>query len=201
MDMIEKIELFRQNRLPYIHRHILNPPNNHHSIIGQWERWWNEDTNIYNANRGVFDESITCDGRRADMMFLEESSNSFEIKGVAEIENSNNIIDILEKLDTLEKYDNSPKKFPDLEFVILCNAITVEDNKYNYLLNLLKEARNKSKNSDLFWIIYILKIFNNPEHNMKFNIPGDSSECLEYKNQGSYAILQFGKDIKIENYI
>lgn len=202
MNIVEQIELFRQKRLPYICAHILNPPNNHHSIIGEWGRWWIEDTNKNNTNRGIFDESIGCEGRRADIMFLEETSdNLFEINGVAEIENNNNTIDVLKKLDTLKIYDELSKKFPDLKFVILCNTITINDDNKDHLSSILKYAQKKSEDSDLFWIIYIIKIFKNFENHREFNISDSNlDDNFEYKNQSSYVILQYGKIVKKENY-
>ncbi len=74
MDLSKQIELFQKNRISYLQKHILNPPNNHHAIIDQWIRWWIEDTNESSDERGVFDEAKACKGgRHADLMFLEKS--------------------------------------------------------------------------------------------------------------------------------
>ncbi len=210
MDIIDQLELFQKNRVPYLQKYVLNPPNNHNSIISQWARWWIEDTNDSGANRGVFDEAIACKGkRRADIMFLEQYSDKvFEIKGVAEIEN--NIKDdenkYLEKLETLKLYDTD--KFPNIEFVILSTIMVIDKNNktLNFFSPLLEKAKDYSKDSSLSWIIYILTVFENHKTPRKFNVPNyiDGYETYvsyyEYENQGAYAIFQEGKEIKKENW-
>lgn len=81
MDIINQLELFQKNRVPYLRKFVLNPPNNHNAIISQWARLWIEDTNDLGGNRGVFDEAIACkDKRRSDIMFLEQSSDKVFVK-------------------------------------------------------------------------------------------------------------------------
>lgn len=213
MDIKEQIELFQKNRVPYLRKHILNPPNNHHAIIDQWIRWWIEDTNESNAVRGVFDEAIACKGKlRADIMFLEQSSDKvFKIKGVAEIENNiNNDADkYLEKLDTLKIYDEMTDKFPDLEFAVLSTIVVADKNNtyLDFFSQLLDEAKKYSKDSSRTWIIYTLIILENRKNPREFHIPDyRNSNCEnyylynEYNNQGAYVVFQKGKEIKKENW-
>lgn len=211
MDIIRQLELFQQKRVPYLRNYVLNPPNNHHTIIDQWARWWIEDTNESNVKRGVFDEAIACKGgkggRRADIMFLEQSPDKiFEIKGVAEIENNirDNADKYLEKLETLKIYDEMTDKFPNLDFVVL-STIMVGDKNNTYLdffSPLLKEAKKYSKDSDLSWIIYALIVFENHKTPREFKVPNyiDGYETFvryyEYHNQAAYVILHEGKEIK-----
>lgn len=207
----EMIQLFQKNRVPYLRKHILNPPYNHNAIISQWARWWIEDTSE-NAERGVFDEAISCEGkRRADIMFLEKSlDNFFEIKGIAEIENNINDDEnkYLEKLETLKIYDEMTEKFPDLKFVIL-STIMVIDNKNSYLdyfTELLEETKKYSKDSCIYWIIYIIKIIENRKDPREFNVSDKVKGYPryawyhEYENQGAYVILQDGIEIIKENW-
>lgn len=207
MNITKMIELFQQKRIPYLRNHVLNPPNNHHAIIGQWERWWIEDTNESGVTKGIFDEAIACEGRRhADIMFLKKSPDEiFEIKGVAEIEN--NIEDdtnkYLYKLETLKRYDEMTDKFPDLEFVILSTIMVIDKNNtyLDFFSPLLKEAKNYSKDSNLSWIIFILKVIKNNKTPREFNIPDyiPNYETYvwynEYESQGAYVILQNGKEL------
>lgn len=207
MNMIEQLELFQKNRVPYLQKHILNPPNNHHAIINQWVRWWIDDTNDSNATRGIFDEAKACEGgRHADIMFLEKSSdNIFKIKGVAEVENNirDNPNKFLEKLDTLKIYDESTDKFPDLEFVILSSILVNEKNK-EFFSSLLERAIDYSKDSSLSWIIFIIKIYENTKN--EFYIPDYVSnyetyfEKYEYGKEGAYIILQEGKELTKTNW-
>lgn len=209
MNIIEMVELFQKNRVPYLSNHILNAPNNHHAIIGQWGRWWIEDTNDLGANRGIFDEAIRCKGRRADIMFLEESADKiFEIKGVAEIENNNNNNEnkYSEKLDTLKLYDESTEKFPDLEFAILSTLNKIDENNtaLDFFTPLLKEIRNYSKESKLTWIIFMLCQVHHTKEYHEVKVPyDDGSEHTifgRYEREGAYAIFKEGKELTRINW-
>lgn len=205
MNITEMVELFQKNRVPYLRNHILNPPNNHNAIISQWGRWWIEDTNDLGSNRGIFDEAIGCEGRRADIMFLEQSADKiFEIKGVAEIENNSNTDDdkYREKLNTLTLYDKSTEKFPDLKFAILSALIVIDKNNTvakDLFTPLLEDIRNHSKGSRLSWIIFILFQVPPTTEYQQVNIPHksgyDSTIFGRYMQEGAYAIFKEGKEL------
>lgn len=209
MNIIEMVELFQKNRVPYLRNHILNPPNNHHAIISQWGRWWIEDTNDLGANRGIFDEAIECKGRRADIMFLEQSADKiFEIKGVAEIENNNNDNEnkYSDKLDTLKLYDESTEKFPDLEFAILSTLIKVDKNNtaIDFFTPLLKDIRYYSKGSMLTWIIFLLFQVPHTKEYQEVNVPYDDRDERtifgRYEEKGAYVIFKEGKELTRINW-
>lgn len=210
MDIINQLELFQQKRVSYLRNYILNPPRNHNAIISQWARWWIEDTKEEGVERGVFDEATACEsGKRADLMFLEKSSGIFKIRGVAEIENKGE--KYLEKLETLKEYDDMTVRYPDLKFVILSTIMIIDRNNKtkDYFSPLFEEAKKYSKDSNLSWIIYILRISENCQTPRLCRVPDTSRDpedykldwnYFEYENKGSYVILEKGIEIKNENW-
>lgn len=211
MNLIEMIELFQEKNVPYLSNHVLNPPNNHHTIIGQWARWWIEDTNN-GAKRGIFDEALACKGRRhADIMFLQKANdNIFEIKGVAEIENNIECKQdkYLEKLECLKIYDELEDKFPDLEFVILSTIMGIDKNDefIDFFTPLLKKVKEYSKESDLYWVIFILEVIDNRRTPREFHAPEYYKNSItyvwfnEYYKEGAYVILKSGEEIAKVNW-
>ncbi|MCZ7399367.1 MAG: hypothetical protein O8C62_06745 [Candidatus Methanoperedens sp.] len=209
MNITEMVELFQKNRVPYLRNHILNPPNNHNAIISQWGRWWIEDTNNLGSNRGIFDEAIECEGRRADIMFLEQSADKiFKIKGVAEIENNINDDEdkYREKLGTLTLYDKSTEKFPDLKFAILSALMVIDKNNtaIDFFTPLLEDIRNHSKDSRLSWIIFLLfKVPYTTEYqevNTPHKLGSKTTIFGRYMQEGAYAIFKEGKELNRINW-
>jgi len=142
----------------------------HSAIIGEWIRWWLKDSWLDKERmRRIINPAIGVTYRKkrvfADLMFAEQArrnSKFFKILGVAEVENNRSKFP--EKLRSLSFYEQIHKetedrKFPDLKFGILCCRIKEREDstETDLIKNLVKECRMYSRNSEVYWVLYLLK--------------------------------------------
>jgi hypothetical protein len=157
----------------------------HDTIIGEWVKWWICET----AKRGhihcVVNPAIQASywGKTycADLLLAEhiqskdksldeddgEKREFVRVVGVAEIENDRSEKKIKHRINSLEAYEKSRdrtrrKKFPDLRFGILSTfAYPEEKEEIEFALSYMRE---KSLNSKMLWILYVLSKKEVDEH-------------------------------------
>ena len=175
----------------------------HEALIGEWINWWFEQKKI----NGMICNPARCSksvSRRffADILFLEqfEGEEHYEVKGVAEVENSEKkIIDKIESLKSYEKYTRrGALAYPDLEFAILCYALatpneTLSDEIYSKILQV-------SKRSNLLWIVCEIGkgLYNKKTVNYTIHMPNyvKSADYFFYYRNFDSVILYFSKKSK-----
>jgi len=170
-DIIEMVESFKIKRLC----ETIYGYKPHDAIIGEWIRWWLSDSRLGEAKRRrIINPAIAMTQKKkrvADLLFAEQArtdSDFFKILGVAEIENNSS--EFFQKLRVLSLYEQANRerrnrKFPDLKFSVLCCRIWMilddqEDmrpRKANLIEDLATKSKMYSKDSDLYWILYLLK--------------------------------------------
>lgn len=183
MKIKDMFQRFKYNRL---RNHVggLNP---HNAVIGEWIRWWVEDSQEPSDNRDrmVIEPPPYVQRRQADILFLEKDPRSpkayprYLVKGVAEIENKKE--KLVDKIDTLRKYERATEEiewedsdgstgtateqqYPDLKFGLLCSIIypnTRDVDEVPELRNAIDKAKEYSNDSRMTWIIYV-NSFQNP---------------------------------------
>lgn len=185
---------FGGSRVPYVSQHFMSPPH-HDALIGQWERWWNEDTIAKKNVRAIQPREaayikkkrgkhIHKNRRIADIMFLEKvNKKEFGIKGIAEIENDRKKLE--EKVETLKSYEGTKlsgkTRYPCLRFGVLCTVIKlrhdsqdgfVMDNNVwdTYYAPAIKKMIAYSQKSKMDWIFYAL--YSVPSSEEKSSIKG-----------------------------
>jgi len=175
-DIVRMLNKFTSRRVPYISKYLLKAPT-HEPIIGEWVRWWTEDTRTKGAGEK---RAVLCPGtkatyrsqvRTADILFLEKMSGqaSYKIKGVAEIESAYS--KLKNKLQTLKFYEKyrlrGRRPYKDLQFAILSMTLKVKQEiKKSSDINreeirrdldpIIKKAQELSRNSKLTWVVYVL---------------------------------------------
>jgi len=127
----------------------------HDALIGEWINWWIEQNStgmICNPARSSKKGSKRC---IADILFLAQPDKQdyHEVKGVAEVENSEN--KIISKIESLNSYEKHKKRgslaYPDLEFAIMCYTLktpneTLSAQVYSRIIQI-------SKSSNILWIV------------------------------------------------
>lgn len=150
--------------------------NPHDAIIGEWIKWWLIDSFVgRKKKRRVINPAIGVRkyGKKmtfADILFAEETRAGFgyfKILGVAEVENSDYLF--LRKLKNLSYYEEIDKKkdkrkFPDLQFALLCIKADATYQKGNVVLDdvslinsLKRRMREYSRKSSMCWVLYLLR--------------------------------------------
>jgi len=220
------IRRFRYERLQFVYGGA------HDAIIGEWIRWWNED--VLKGSKyfvhSVINPAIQARyrGKRyyADILFAEHVTNQdrgkdiegverdfFRIVGVAEIENNNCLENLKRKVDSIYAYEKCRDrrrriKFEDLEFGLLCTHYYDQDFKERKdEINKVKEyIREKSENSKLQWVLYLLKkILQDEEEDYFFRVSGyarDETRRSFYYDKAFYGkpewyIFEDGRRLKL----
>ena len=170
----------------------------HEALIGEWINWWFEqkiDGMICNPARCSKLVSRRC----ADILFLKqfEREEHYEVKGVAEVENSKK--KIIYKIESLKSYEKYTRRgalaYPDLEFAILCYALatpneTLSDEIHSKILQV-------SKRSNLLWIVCEIGkgLYNKETVNYSIHMPNyvKSADYFFYWRNFDSVILYFSK--------
>ena len=140
----------------------------HSATIGYWVDWWikqyPKEGRVIEPARKVKIEKI---GRLADIEFVGFDGKKWRSVGVGEIENNHS--KLCDKLKTLHLYEKCGK-FRNLKFALLCTYAVIDEKgnvsvkkaiRRKVLKNIkraVKYARELSRKSGLYWVIYILKI-------------------------------------------
>lgn len=154
----------------------------HEALIGEWIRWWITDS--IKGEKGIVHSVINPAMQArfwskpyyADVLFAEHIEKNdkgkdidgverdfFRIVGVAEIENDNRLNTLKHKINSLYAYEKCKDKkhrlkFPDLKFDLLCTYYFEEDDTKKDEIKKIKDyIKQKSKNSKIKWVYYILK--------------------------------------------
>ena len=169
-DVIRMVENFKIKRFC----ETIYGYNPHSAIIGEWIRWWLRDSRLRERKmRRIINPAIAITYRKkrviADLLFAEQArrdSDFFKVLGVAEVENNSS--EFLKKLRHLSFYEQidterEDRKFPDLKFSLLCCKTTrkrVDEEvmtEADLIEKLVKDSKMYSRNSELYWILYLLK--------------------------------------------
>lgn len=160
--------------------------NPHDAIIGEWVRWWVSDSVVdARKRRRIINPAIAIskDAKKkayADLLFVDElepDSDYFEVVGVAEVENGES--KFFEKLENLSFYEqngksNEERKFPDLQFALLCSKAKAEYCKGVVVVKdielfdtVKRKMQEYSEKSSICWVLYLLLYM---KHEEKYNI-------------------------------
>lgn len=199
--------------------------NPHDAIIGEWIRWWLNDSFVgRKKKRRIINPAIGMAkyGKKmtfADILFAEETRAGFgyfKIVGVAEIENSESWF--LRKLKNLSYYEQvgvrkNERKFPDLQFALLCTKVDAEYQDGNAVLsnvhlisNLKRRMRQYSRKSQMCWILYLLRFMKHEDDWAMFvvrnYVPETEMFWYNYAFCGSeFSIYYKGKQIKHKSFL
>jgi len=209
-DVIDMIENFKIKRFC----NTVFGWNPHDAIIGEWIRWWLVDSKLgERRKRRVINSAIAIrfGGKTviSDLLFAEQArinSDLYKILGVAEVENSQK--GFLRKLKNLSLYEESGKKeeerkFPDLKFALLCIKVSVSKDSTFRNIDLIKELNSKmqefSKNSGMYWILYMLKftwIEEDSPFRVRNYVRGYDEFWYSYSFYGSDFYVYYGGEIR-----
>lgn len=159
----------------------------HNGIIGEWINWW---ITIDRRNHIVFEPAPASRGRYADLLFLAspKAEHSYYPVGVAEIENSPD--KWRSKLETLKIYEEEYSKLKTLEFLLLCATIGPRS---GYKLAKLREnIRQISENSDLSWVVYLLRQKSTGEDTNVIFDKNDEGRFYRSISKGDFCVIRKG---------
>lgn len=175
-NLFYRLRRFNQSRLLRLYG------KSHDALIGEWIHWWNND--VLKGSKRIVHSTInpamraSFRGKRyfADILFAEHIENQdvtidregterefYRIMGVAEVENTNSTEKLNHRINSLFAYEKCRDKrrnikFEDLTFAVLCTFFDEYDfeNKQK-ILDLIDCVKNKSADSNLYWVLCVLQ--------------------------------------------
>lgn len=175
----------------------------HEALIGEWINWWfnqkNEHLMICNPARQ------SKQGPRkfiADILFLErfQGDSHYQVKGVAEIENSaDKIFDKIKSLSSYEKYTvRGYNVYPDLKFAVLCYTM---DHENPLREKIIQKIYLTSQSSNLLWITCTIykRIKDDPEYLIHMPEYVKDADYFYYRKNFESVNIRYIKNGKTHN--